>query len=181
MIRLDDLVQLLRSRGESRYGEDVTLLQHSLQAATHAEDASAGDSLVVAALFHDLGHALEEEERLTGLPALQLGHDVQGERLLEGLFGPEVSRPVGLHVLAKRYRCATEPEYRDALSAESTRSLEVQGGPLPPAEWAAFEDDPYFERALLLRTFDDDAKEPGAAPRPLEHFLELAARLIDAR
>ena len=53
-------------------------------------------------------------------------------------FPSSVAQPIRLHVNAKRYLTADgvegSAEYRAKLSAASTRSLEVQGGPLTAEE-----------------------------------------------
>jgi predicted HD phosphohydrolase len=43
-----------------------------------------------------------------------------------------VTEPVRLHVAAKRCLCAAEPGYSGLLSAESVRTLALQGGPMTP-------------------------------------------------
>ncbi len=181
MIGLDDLRDLLLTRGSAHYGEAVTLLDHSLQAATLAERLGADDSLIVAALFHDIGHALDDEERDLGVEIGPRGHERTGEGLLANVFGPDVTRPVALHVLAKRYLCAREPGYLERLSDESRRSLDDQGGPLSNDQCDDVARDPQWARALDLRRFDDDAKTPGAATESLDHFLSVAHRLSERR
>ena len=59
-------------------------------------------------------------------------------RWLAERFGPEVSEPVRLHVAAKRYLCAVEPDYFGKLSPDSVRSLGLQGGPMSADEIEAF-------------------------------------------
>ena len=54
-----------------------------------------------------------------------------------------LTKLVRLHVPAKRYLCAVDPEYWEGLSDVSKRSLKVQGGPLSPAEAAEFAALPY--------------------------------------
>ena len=49
-----------RRGAESYLGEDVTMAQHMLQAAQSAEKSGAEDSLIVAALLHDIGHFKNE-------------------------------------------------------------------------------------------------------------------------
>ncbi len=61
MIRttIEDLIDLLNTRGGSAYfGEPVSILEHSLQAAHSAELARAGAAAISAALLHDIGHML---------------------------------------------------------------------------------------------------------------------------
>jgi predicted HD phosphohydrolase len=89
-----------------------------------------------------------------------------------------VTEPARLHVTAKRYLCAVESGYRAALSPASQLSLDLQGGLLDPAEIAAFEQEPFFADAVLLRRFDDAAKRPDWAVPPLEAYRPLLASLL---
>ena len=55
----DHVLGLLADGGATAYfGEPVTQLEHALQTAALAEQASASEALVVAALLHDIGHLL---------------------------------------------------------------------------------------------------------------------------
>lgn len=90
-----------------------------------------------------------------------------------------VTEPLRLHVLAKRYLCAIEPEYLEALSPASRHSLELQGGPCSPEEVAVFERNPYADEAVRLRRWDDVGKIAGLDTPPLEHYrpaLEAGSR-----
>ena len=82
-----------------------------------------------------------------------------------------------LHVAAKRYLCAIEPGYFGQLSAESVRTLALQGGPMTPGEVAAFEPLPYARDAVAVRRWDDDAKDPALTAPPFSHFAALLAAL----
>ena len=56
---IEDLIHLLNTRGGNAYfGEPVSVLEHSLQAAHSAEIAGAGPAAISAALLHDVGHML---------------------------------------------------------------------------------------------------------------------------
>ncbi|HLH27374.1 MAG TPA: hypothetical protein VKW77_00580, partial [Acidimicrobiales bacterium] len=79
------------------------------------------------------------------------------------------------HVAAKRYLCAVDPKYRAGLSPASLRSLELQGGPMTPAEVAAFEDGAFFRDAVRLRHWDDAAKVPGLAVPGPSHYRDRLA------
>jgi gamma-butyrobetaine dioxygenase len=85
---------------------------------------------------------------------------------------------VRLHVAAKRYLCATEPDYFGRLSPASVYTLSVQGGPMRPAETDAFEALPYAQDAVALRRWDDDAKDPDAPTPGLERFFPLLAGVV---
>jgi predicted HD phosphohydrolase len=100
-------------------------------------------------------------------------HEYRAHKWLRNHFGPEVTEPVRLHVDAKRYLCATEPGYYDALSADSKRSLVLQGGTYDAPAAAAFAAQPGALRAVALRRWDDAAKVAGAATPPLEYFVSI--------
>jgi predicted HD phosphohydrolase len=76
-----------------------------------------------------------------------------------------VLAPIALHVDAKRYLCATDPDYFTALSADSVRSLALQGGVFDAQQAAAFIARPYAQDAVRLRRWDDRAKT-AALPTP---------------
>ena len=156
---IEDIVGRFERRGREAYGEDVSQLEHVLQAAHHAEQAGAAASLVVAALLHDIGHLLEPRRDTGAEPAEDWEHERLGATHLSRHFGPEVVEPVRLHVAAKRYLCATDPSYVGTLSAASVHSLRLQGGPLRPDRIEALERVPYFPEAVLVRRWDDLAIE----------------------
>ena len=98
------------------------------------------------------------------------------DRWLQRRFPAEVCAAVQLHVAAKRYLCAIEPEYFHQLSPASVCSLRLQGGPMSEPERVAFERLPGAAAAVRLRRWDDAAKITGLQTPPLEHF----ARQLDA-
>jgi len=176
MAPLDELFELLAKKGAARYGmEAVNQLEHALQCATLAERSGASSALITAALFHDIGHLIEDDEGAAAR-GLDLRHEVSGARALADLFGPKVSETVRLHVEAKRYLCAVEPRYFDELSLASETSLKVQGGPFTDEEATAFAAGPYAKNAAALRRWDDLAKDPEAVTPDLAHFRAHAEK-----
>lgn len=155
---VDAVIGLFERLGRGRYGEGVTQEEHALQSAKQAIDEDASPALVAAALLHDVGHLLVERD---GVPTVDLRHEAVGARALARWFGPDVTNPIALHVDAKRYLCAVDPEYAGILSPGSVRSLELQGGPMSPDEVARFEALPGAEAAARLRRWDEGAKVPG--------------------
>ncbi len=157
---LPQLRALLELRGGERYdGEPVSHLEHALQSATLARRAGAGDALVAAALLHDIGHLAAG---LPGTPSAQGiddRHEELGSGLLAALFPPEVCAPIRLHVQAKRH-LAAQPAYLKVLSADSLRSLALQGGPLSAPQQQEFVALPFSQDAVRLRRWDDAAKTP---------------------
>ena len=149
-------------------GEPVPIGEHMLQAGALAEAAGAEDPLVAAALLHDIGHLLGEDEDR---------HGESGARWLSQWFGAAVTEPVRLHVPAKRYLCAVDAGYFVLLSAESVRTLSLQGGPMTAAEVTAFESLPHARDAVAVRRWDDQAKDPAVSPPRFAHFAPLLEAL----
>jgi gamma-butyrobetaine dioxygenase len=175
------IAELFASEGLADYlGEDVTQAVHMLQTAALAERDGADDTLVAAALLHDVGHftgTVSGQELMAGTDNR---HSEQGAAWLARWFGPEVTEPVRLHVDAKRYLCATEPGYLALLSPASLYTLGVQGGPMRGADLAAFEASPYAAGACRVRRWDDAAKDPGAPVPSFEHFRAVLRKLARA-
>lgn len=175
---IDDLFELLRCRGSGRYGlSSVTQLEHALQSAALARERGLGDELVIAALFHDVGHLLAGDDVNLAEQGIDDLHEEASARLLDRLFGLQVAEPVRLHVAAKRYLCGVSPDYLDKLSEDSRQSLELQGGPMSADEIAAFDRLEHRAAALALRVIDDEAKVAGLATPGLNTFRAIAARL----
>jgi phosphonate degradation associated HDIG domain protein len=174
----DDLFVLLESRGSGRYGlSAVSQLEHALQSAALAAQRDLGDEVVVAALFHDLGHLLVGGDVDLASQGIDDVHEETGAGTLERLFGPRVAEPVRLHVAAKRYLCGVNPAYYDKLSEDSRQSLALQGGPMTAGEIAAFDRLEHRAAALALRLIDDEAKVPGLATPRLDSYREIAGRI----
>lgn len=175
MSRVDDLFLLLENRGGGRYGlSDVSQLEHALQSAALAAEAGREGTLVLAALFHDIGHLVPEADVALADRGIDDRHETVGAGMLEDVFGPAVADPVRLHVRAKRFLCARESGYALKLSEDSRRSLALQGGAMTAEEAAAFEITPGAAAAVALRRIDDRAKVPGYRVPPLAAYRDLA-------
>ena len=177
LLELTDIETILRERGGLAYeGEGVTQLEHALQTATLAEAAGAEDTLVTAALLHDLGHLLLDMGDTPTVRGIDDRHQHVVVPILRGLFPPSVYEPIRLHVEAKRALCCMDPDYVALLSPDSRRSLILQGGAFTADETIAFAALRHSTDALRLRRWDDQAKRPVRALKPLEHFLTRALR-----
>ena len=179
-LTLPDICVLFARKGGRAYeGEGVTQLEHALQTAQQAEAAGASAHVVAAALLHDLGHLLNDQGETPTLRGVDDLHQYAALPFLRSLYGPAVLEPIRLHVDAKRYLCATRPDYYEALSADSKRSLVLQGGVYSAEQAAEFIAKPHAQAAVQIRLWDDQAKVAGAATPPLAHFvaaLELAGK-----
>jgi phosphonate degradation associated HDIG domain protein len=181
---IEQIFEAFRARGSESYlGEPVSLAEHMLQTALAAEQDDADAVLVASALLHDYGHLVHELPEDAAEHGIDTAHEEAGAVWLERHFVPRVTEPLRLHVLAKRYLCATEPDYLDALSPSSVLSLGLQGGPCSPEEVAEFERGEFAEEALRLRRWDDAGKIAGLSTPPVEHYrraLEAGLRSNDA-
>jgi [1-hydroxy-2-(trimethylamino)ethyl]phosphonate dioxygenase len=173
------IVDLFNEKGHSLYGgEAVTQMEHALQAATFAKKNNASDALIAASLLHDIGHllhALPDDAPDFGVDDL---HEELAALFLEKYFIKEVVEPAKLHVQAKRYLCFVDAGYYNTLSEPSRQSLALQGGIMNAEEAAEFEKYENYKEAVLLRTWDDLAKDPTMQTDPIESFAPYIANTL---
>ena len=176
MLSIADIEQLFARHGGEQYsGEPVTQLEHALQTAHLAEQSEASDALVTACLLHDLGHLLNHQGETPTLRGIDDTHQYFALPFLRGLFPDDVLDAIKLHVDAKRYLCNVDPGYHARLSDDSKRSLALQGGVFDDETAAAFLAQRSARDAVMLRQWDDLAKQSGLATPTLAHFLDRAA------
>lgn len=168
------LFDYMTLHGEEHYEEDVTQMQHGLQAAFQAREAGQEAALVTAALFHDIGHIMADDPVHKNNPTVENDdHEKLAADLLKDFFPRQVTDPILLHVVAKRYLCTVNPDYYESLSDASQKSFHLQGGKMTDAQVANFEKHPHYKGAVLLRTWDDKAKEIHWEVPGLDTYTEL--------
>ena len=166
-------------RGSEEYlGEPVTMGEHMLQGATLAEQAGHSDEIVAAALLHDIGHFTSEFGTFTMDDTEDRHHEDAGAEVLERFFPTIITDCVRYHVAAKRYLCATRPEYLRRLSEASVHSLNLQGGPMNDDEVAQFKRNPNLEAIIAVRYLDDAGKHDGMETPDFWHFAPCLERLV---
>lgn len=176
---IDAIEALFSGPGAGDYlGEAVTQAEHMCQAGLLAQQSGASDELVAACLLHDVGHFHGEVSGRDLMGGTDNRHSMTGAQWLGQWFGPAVTEPIRLHVAAKRYLCAVEPEYFAKLSEASVYTLSVQGGPMSAEQVAEFEAEPYAADAVALRRWDDAAKDPACQAPDFAHFRPLLERLV---
>lgn len=168
-----------RCGGEEYLGEPVTMAQHMLQGATLAENSDQDDEIVVGALLHDIGHFTSEFGTFTMDDTEDRFHEEAGATVLSPFFPSVVVDCVRHHVAAKRYLCATKPDYFARLSEASVHSLNLQGGPMSPAEVEAFETNPNLKKIVQVRYLDDAGKHPDMETPDFWHFAPRVQRVVD--
>lgn len=174
---LDELFLLMQTRGQAHYGEDVSQLEHMLQCAQLAQDRQYPDTLVAAALLHDVGHLLLDHAEDTSWLETDNKHEQRGAAWLAYMLPETVYTPIALHVAAKRYRCTIDASYHASLSQASRLSLQLQGGLMSQKQAQAFRASRWFKDAMTLRELDDQAKKTDALPSSLHTYRALLTRL----
>lgn len=171
---LKTILNIFAVKGNRQYGrEAVSQLEHALQCATLAETAGCPPELIAACLLHDLGHLVHNLGEDVADRDMDDRHEYRAMSLLQSFFDLSVTEPIRLHVEAKRYLCAVDLTYWDALSPASKRSLELQGGIFSLEAAEVFIAQSYAEDAVQLRIWDDQAKVPNLQTPDLEHFMPI--------
>jgi [1-hydroxy-2-(trimethylamino)ethyl]phosphonate dioxygenase len=174
---VDRIFGLFDQFGDRSYGEAVTQRDHALQTAQFAVDDGAPQTLVAAALIHDVGQFLEQAGEAAEAEGRDARHEQLGAVFLRDHFPAAVVEPIRLHVDAKRYLCTVEPGYLQKLSDASRLSLGLQGGPFSPEEAEAFRILPHWQAALRLRRYDDLGKQDDMTIASLESYRPLLESL----
>ncbi|QGZ56463.1 phosphonate degradation HD-domain oxygenase [Paraburkholderia acidiphila] len=178
-LSLADIRGLFETYGALAYsGEPVTQLEHALQSGALAEEDGASEELTAAAFLHDLGHLLNRQGETPTERGIDDLHQYYALPFLRPVLPESVLEPIRLHVDAKRYLCAVDEAYFGCLSADSVRSLELQGGIFNADEARDFAARPHAEDAVRLRRWDDLAKVAGKPTPDLDHYLQLVERVM---
>ncbi len=174
----DEIFTIFERNGVLAYfGEPVSVTGHALQTAHAGVRAGGAPALILAALLHDIGHLIEPVPDDIAEWTVDARHEISGSRWLAQRFPASVSEPVRLHVPAKRYLCAVDADYFDALSSASVHTLRLQGGPMTAPEIVAFEAEPFCQDAVRLRRWDDAGKAADGGPPPFAGYRDLIESL----
>ena len=178
---VDFIGSIFEKRGDEEYlGEPVTMGQHMLQGATMAEKSRESDEIIIGTLLHDIGHFTSEFGTFSIEDTEDRYHEDAGAAVLEQFFPKIITDCCRHHVAAKRYLCATDPEYFQKLSTASIHSLNLQGGPMSEAELKDFEKNPNLKKILKVRLYDDAGKIPDMITPSFWHFAPLVQKMVDS-
>jgi phosphonate degradation associated HDIG domain protein len=178
---VDFIADIFARRGaESYLGEQVSMSQHMLQAAQLAEEAGASETIIVAALLHDIGHYTNEFPDDALAQGTDNLHEEAGAQVLAPFFPKAVTDCIRCHVAAKRYLCATDPGYFGRLSEASVHTLNLQGGPMTSAEVADFRNEPNLDAIVQVRIWDDMGKDPARRTPDFSHYAPMIQRVVAA-
>lgn len=178
---IEEVFSLYDKFGNEDYiGEPVSQVEHMSQAAELAMEDGADDEVVLAAFFHDIGHicVMRNTENDMGGYGVKSHEKIGAAYLREKGFPEKVAALVEGHVQAKRYLTFLKPSYYQNLSEASKKTLEYQGGVMTPDEAREFERNPLFERMILMRRWDEMAKEMDIPVMDLEVMKVLARKVL---
>ena len=122
---VEELFALYAEKGDEHYGESITQTEHALQCAALARRDGASDALIVAALFHDVGHLVADVKDDADFD------DRRGRRRPRGPRRADPRAHLRTRRRADRSRCTSRPS---AGAAPATR--------LPRATFAGVSGDP---------------------------------------
>ncbi|MEO6453105.1 MAG: phosphonate degradation HD-domain oxygenase [Ginsengibacter sp.] len=159
---VDEIISLYKNYGNQDYiGEPVSQVEHMCQCAQLAEKEGHDNEVVLAAFLHDIGHLLEHLMPVKNMDGYGIvDHEKIGATYLSKKgFSDKITKLVASHVQAKRYLSYKYPEYLEQLSEASKKTLTFQGGLMSEEEARDFENDEFFSLYVLLRSWDEHAKQ----------------------
>ena len=169
---LDKIISNFKNNKSLYIGEKLTIPEHMIQAAMLAEKSKCNDNLICSCLLHDYGHFLiENPDNLVKINK-DGEHEAIGYEYLKKFFKKEIVEPIRHHVLAKRY-LARNKKYFNFLSEASKISLKLQGGVLNDNESNEFKKKKYFKNSVLVRKFDEAAKETSIKMKKIDDYSSL--------
>ena len=168
-----------RCGSEEYLGEPVTMGEHMLQGATIAQQNGQDEEIIVGALLHDIGHFTSEFGTFSMDDIEDRFHEEAGAQVLAEFFPTVITDCVRYHVAAKRYLCATKPEFYNRLSPASVHSLNLQGGAMAPEEVREFEKNPNLKKIIQVRYLDEAGKRADMDTPDFWHFAPMVQRIVD--
>ena len=178
--KINEIFFLYEKYGNQDYiGEEVSQLEHMIQAAMLAEEDEQPEFVILAALFHDIGHlvVLDTCGDKDNLGAKN--HEHIGSLFLsnQGIPYP-IPHLVKTHVLAKRFLVTTQNFYYDSLSPSSKLTLEQQGGKLSEMECKSFKSHHLYNEMIKIRLYDDNAKVKEKQIKPLDYYKQMCIKYL---
>ena len=176
---INKIIENFNNNKKLYIGEKVTMAEHMIQTAMLAEDNNSTKSLICACLLHDYGHFIVDDPDFLVSKSLDGRHEDLGYDFLKNYFLPEVTEPIKLHVLAKKYLCRKK-SYYNILSKASKVSLKLQGGIMTDEEAKKFTTMKFYQDAIKVRMYDDDGKIPNIKLKRIEDYRDLiSSQLIN--
>ena len=169
---LDKIISNFKNNKSLYIGEKLTMSEHMIQSAMLAEQAKYNGNLICSCLLHDYGHFIIEDPDSLVKNNQDGEHENIGYEYLKKFFNTEIVEPIKYHVLAKRY-LARDNKYLSHLSEASKISLKLQGGVLSDKESEEFKKKKYFKNSVLVRKFDEAAKQTNIKMKSIDSYKSL--------
>ena len=169
---LDKIISNFKNNKSLYIGEKITISEHMIQSAMLAEKTKSKDAFICSCLLHDYGHFIIEDPDGLVKNNKDGNHESIGYEYLKKFFKKEIVEPVKYHVIAKRY-LARDKKYFNFLSEASKISLKLQGGVLNDNESNEFKKKKYFKNSVLVRKFDEAAKETNIKMKKFDDYVSL--------
>lgn len=175
--------KVISNNAEADYiGEEVTQLIHGIEGGYFAEKAKHHSDVIVASLFHDIGHYAENIKRPQMKDLGILHHEWVGARIMRELgFNLRVCNLIKNHVDAKRYLAKKKSSYYNKLSAASKATLNFQGGLMTDDELLEFEQSKLFKEIIQVRANDEKAKEVDLELPGIAYFDKYLLAALDTK
>lgn len=178
---IDEVFGLYDRYGDADYiGEPVSQIEHMSQSAQLAISRGCDDEVVLAAFFHDIGHicVMQQADNSMGGYGVKSHEKIGADFIRSKGFPERVARLIESHVQAKRYLTFKYPDYYNNLSEASRKTLEYQGGKMTAEEADRFENARIFEESILMRRWDEEAKEVHVPVMDMQELKQRARRVL---
>ena len=168
--------------GDKDYiGEVITQNEHMIQSAMLAEKDNQSKEVILACLFHDIGHLIQlecDKTKKMGKYGIK-NHEKIGRQFLEDCKVPyPIPNLVENHVKAKRYLTYKYIDYILSLSDASKKTLYMQGGPMKVSEAEVFESSQLFDISIKMRDYDDKAKVKGVKINNFDYYKDMLKQVL---
>lgn len=173
------ITKLYQEYGNSKYmiGEDITQVQHALQAAHIAKTCNAPPHIIIAMLLHDIGQLLGQDKcHNIAIEKLHRSHDDIGAKWMKKNNLPQCVYDVAqYHTLAKVILCDQDPSYLSKLSPASQESYNIQKQKY--SSWHNLSSET-LEIVLACRRIDDIAKVSDYTPGSIDSYADMYQEVI---
>ena len=142
------------------YDKNISQLTHSFQTMEMAINKNFDEKFQLCCFLHDIGHLLLDENNSNeDFLKKDLNHELIGYNFLKNFFEEEITKPILLHVIAKRFLCSINNDYYNSLSESSKKSFKIQGGKMNKEEIRKFLKTSCCGDAIKLRELEDLSKK----------------------
>ena len=175
------ILNLYKNKGKSMYDKNINQVTHAFQTMELAIKCGFTEDFQLTCFLHDIGHLLlDEKNDNVDFLKEDLNHELIGYNFLKNFFEDEITKPILLHVVAKRFLCSINNDYYNSLSDSSKKSFKIQGGKMNQEQIKKFLKTSCCGDAVKLRELEDISKKnekPEINYVYIEHLLNKYIRI----